>query len=56
MPPSLDLLSRPRAARWFQFEVYKDTGRKLNFSFIDKKGQWIFLREDLLDLKLAGFI
>ena len=44
----------PRAARWTEFEVYKDTGRKLNGWLIDKV-KWIFVREALLHLKSTGF-
>ena len=44
-PPTLDCLRRPRAARWIEFEKYKDTGINLNGWLIDK-GQWIVVRED----------
>ena len=53
-PPSLDFLRRPRAARWIEFEGYKDTGRKINGWLIDKD-QWIVVREALLNIKLTGF-
>ena len=39
---------------WIGFEVYKDTGIKLNGWLIDK-GQWIVVRGDLFLLKLTGF-
>ena len=55
MPPSLDFLRRPRAARWVGFEGYNETERKLNVWLIDK-GQWIVVREALLLLKSTGFI
>ena len=53
-PPSLDCLRRPRAARWIEFEGYNDTGTKLNGWLIDK-GQWIIVRENLLNLNSTGF-
>ena len=53
-PHFLDFLGRPRAARWIGFEGYKDTGRKLNGLLI-YKGQWIFVIEAILLLKLTGF-
>ena len=49
-PPLLDCLRRPRAARWIEFEGYKDAGRKLDGWSIDKV-PWIVVREDLLHLK-----
>ena len=39
---------------WIGFEVYKDTGIKLNGWLIDK-GQWIVVREALLLIKSNGF-
>ena len=41
-------------ARPIDFEGYKDTLKKLNVWSIDK-GQWIVVRETLLNLKLDGF-
>ena len=54
MPPSLECLGRPRAARWIGFEGYRDTGRKMNGWLIDN-GQWIVVREASLLLKSTGF-
>ena len=50
----LGFLRRPRAARWILLEGYNDTGRKMN-DWLVHKGQWVFVREDLLLLKLTGF-
>ena len=53
-PPSLDFLRKLILSRWIEFEGYNDTGTKLNGWLIDK-GQWIIVRENLLNLNSTGF-